>query len=186
MAFSCVCVFRAHVYIRCMCIRICEAKRAGQCNLSAGSLSTWRVDKGGDRHTDVKTDQISFSRRNAVKGNGVAASPPGISTPKKHGEMKGDMEICSDTAVSLHLQHWFMLARTHTRTFPQVFTLTQYMCTLTNTSQSPPPLQHHIPLRLCYWFALCSDSAYYSSPTFSLSARAHVVVVVVSRRLKIF
>lgn len=81
-----------------MCIR--EAKRAGQCNLSAGSLSTWRADKGGDRHTDVKTDQISFSRRNAVKGNGVAASLPGISTPKKHGEMKGDMEICSDTAVS--------------------------------------------------------------------------------------
>ncbi|KAM8722108.1 nck-associated protein 5-like isoform 2-T2 [Acanthopagrus schlegelii] len=42
--------------------------------------------------------------RNAVKGNCVAASPPGISTPKKHGEMKGDMEICSDTATLLLTQ----------------------------------------------------------------------------------
>ena len=94
----CVC-FGAHVYLR-LRARIHEAKRAGQRNLSAGSLSTWRVDKGGDWRIDITTDQISFSRRNAVKGNCVAASSPGISTPKKHGEMKGDMEICSDTAVS--------------------------------------------------------------------------------------
>lgn len=32
-----------------------------------------------------------------MKGSSV---PPGISTPKKHVEMKGDMEICPDTAVS--------------------------------------------------------------------------------------
>uniref|UniRef100_A0A3Q3CJA4 NCK associated protein 5 n=1 Tax=Haplochromis burtoni TaxID=8153 RepID=A0A3Q3CJA4_HAPBU len=37
--------------------------------------------------------------RTAVKGNSVATSPPGISTPKKHSETKGDMEICSDTAT---------------------------------------------------------------------------------------
>ncbi|XP_041637953.1 nck-associated protein 5-like isoform X2 [Cheilinus undulatus] len=36
--------------------------------------------------------------RTAVKGNSLGASPPGISSPKKHGEMKGDMEICTDTA----------------------------------------------------------------------------------------
>lgn len=80
-----------------------QSERAGQFNLSAGSLSTWRVDKGGARHTDIKTDQILFPRRTAVKGNCVAASPPGISTPRKHSEMKGDMEICPDTAVSEHV-----------------------------------------------------------------------------------
>uniref|UniRef100_A0A0F8AZ08 Nck-associated protein 5 n=1 Tax=Larimichthys crocea TaxID=215358 RepID=A0A0F8AZ08_LARCR len=42
--------------------------------------------------------------RTAVKGNSVVASPPGISTPKKHGEMKGDMEICPDTATLLMTQ----------------------------------------------------------------------------------
>lgn len=49
---------------------------------------------------DAKTDQGRFYCRTALKGNCVAASPPGSSTPRKHGEMKGDMEICSDTAVS--------------------------------------------------------------------------------------
>ncbi|XP_047432355.1 nck-associated protein 5-like isoform X3 [Mugil cephalus] len=39
--------------------------------------------------------------RAAVKSNSVAAPPPGISTPKKHAEMKGDMEICTDTATLL-------------------------------------------------------------------------------------
>ncbi|XP_056286745.1 nck-associated protein 5-like isoform X3 [Pseudoliparis swirei] len=42
--------------------------------------------------------------RNAVKGNCVAASPPGISTPKKHGDAKGDMETCADTATLLMSQ----------------------------------------------------------------------------------
>ncbi|XP_070813790.1 nck-associated protein 5-like isoform X2 [Chaetodon trifascialis] len=42
--------------------------------------------------------------RTAAKGNSVTASPPGISTPKKHGEMKGDMEICPDTATLLMTQ----------------------------------------------------------------------------------
>ncbi|KAM9334168.1 nck-associated protein 5-like [Symphorus nematophorus] len=42
--------------------------------------------------------------RTAVKGNSVAASPPGISTPKKHSEMKGDMEICPDTATLIMTQ----------------------------------------------------------------------------------
>ncbi|XP_054479430.1 nck-associated protein 5-like [Anoplopoma fimbria] len=42
--------------------------------------------------------------RSAVKGNCVAASPPGISTPKKHSEMQGDMEICPDTATLLLTQ----------------------------------------------------------------------------------
>ncbi|XP_049918964.1 nck-associated protein 5-like isoform X3 [Epinephelus moara] len=42
--------------------------------------------------------------RTAVKGNCVAASPPGISTPKKHSEMKGDMEICPDTATLIMTQ----------------------------------------------------------------------------------
>ncbi|XP_028983706.1 nck-associated protein 5-like isoform X2 [Betta splendens] len=42
--------------------------------------------------------------RTALKGNCVAATPPGISTPRKHGEMKGDMEICSDTATLLVTQ----------------------------------------------------------------------------------
>ncbi|XP_059183874.1 nck-associated protein 5-like [Centropristis striata] len=42
--------------------------------------------------------------RSAVKGNCVAASPPGISTPKKHSEMKGDMEICPDTATLIMTQ----------------------------------------------------------------------------------
>ncbi|CAJ1087401.1 nck-associated protein 5-like [Xyrichtys novacula] len=39
--------------------------------------------------------------RTAVKGNSLAASPPGISSPKKHGEMKGDMEICTDDTATL-------------------------------------------------------------------------------------
>uniref|UniRef100_A0A8D0DI14 NCK associated protein 5 n=1 Tax=Sander lucioperca TaxID=283035 RepID=A0A8D0DI14_SANLU len=42
--------------------------------------------------------------RTAVKGNCVAASPPGISTPRKHSEMKGDMEICPDTATLIMTQ----------------------------------------------------------------------------------
>uniref|UniRef100_UPI0037E8F42B nck-associated protein 5-like n=1 Tax=Semicossyphus pulcher TaxID=241346 RepID=UPI0037E8F42B len=42
--------------------------------------------------------------RTAVKGNSLAASPPGISTPKKHSDMKGDMEICTDTATLLMSQ----------------------------------------------------------------------------------
>nr|XP_046238558.1 nck-associated protein 5-like isoform X3 [Scatophagus argus] len=42
--------------------------------------------------------------RTAVKGNCVAASPPGIPTPKKHGEMKGDMKICPDSATLLMTQ----------------------------------------------------------------------------------
>ncbi|XP_031708260.1 nck-associated protein 5-like isoform X2 [Anarrhichthys ocellatus] len=42
--------------------------------------------------------------RTAVKGNCVAASPPGISTPNMHSEMKGDMEICPDTATLLMTQ----------------------------------------------------------------------------------
>lgn len=40
-----------------------------------------------------------------MKGSCVAASPPGIATPKKHSEMKGDMEICPDTAVSEQTCH---------------------------------------------------------------------------------
>ncbi|XP_068575555.1 nck-associated protein 5-like isoform X2 [Cebidichthys violaceus] len=42
--------------------------------------------------------------RTAVKGSCVAASPPGISTPKKHSEVKGDVEICPDTATLLMTQ----------------------------------------------------------------------------------
>uniref|UniRef100_A0A8C2WXH3 NCK associated protein 5 n=1 Tax=Cyclopterus lumpus TaxID=8103 RepID=A0A8C2WXH3_CYCLU len=66
-------------------------------------FSTWRVDKGGARRADVKKKKLSkshFLRRTAVKGNCVAASPPGISTPKKHSDTRRDMEICADTAVS--------------------------------------------------------------------------------------
>ncbi|KAM3857093.1 nck-associated protein 5-like [Diretmus argenteus] len=42
--------------------------------------------------------------RTAVKGDAVAASLPGISMPKKHSEMKGDMEICTDTATIIMTQ----------------------------------------------------------------------------------
>uniref|UniRef100_A0A8C2WT49 NCK associated protein 5 n=2 Tax=Cyclopterus lumpus TaxID=8103 RepID=A0A8C2WT49_CYCLU len=42
--------------------------------------------------------------RTAVKGNCVAASPPGISTPKKHSDTRRDMEICADTATLLMSQ----------------------------------------------------------------------------------
>ncbi|XP_074483609.1 nck-associated protein 5-like isoform X1 [Sebastes fasciatus] len=42
--------------------------------------------------------------RTSVKGNCVAASPPGISTPKKHSEMRGDMEVCPDTATLIMTQ----------------------------------------------------------------------------------
>ncbi|XP_069377087.1 nck-associated protein 5-like isoform X3 [Paralichthys olivaceus] len=42
--------------------------------------------------------------RTAVKGNCVSAPPPGMSTPKKHGDLKGDMEICPDTATLLMTQ----------------------------------------------------------------------------------
>ncbi|XP_071320436.1 nck-associated protein 5-like isoform X2 [Trachinotus anak] len=42
--------------------------------------------------------------RSALKGNSVAASPPGISTPKKHSEMKRDMEMCADTATLIMTQ----------------------------------------------------------------------------------
>nr|XP_020456342.1 nck-associated protein 5-like isoform X2 [Monopterus albus] len=41
--------------------------------------------------------------RTAVKGS-VAASPPGIATPKKHSEMKGDVEICPDTTALIMTQ----------------------------------------------------------------------------------
>ncbi|KAK1876622.1 hypothetical protein KUDE01_001945, partial [Dissostichus eleginoides] len=42
--------------------------------------------------------------RTAVKGSCEAASPPGISTPKKYSEMKGDMEIFPDTATLIMTQ----------------------------------------------------------------------------------
>ncbi|XP_063734019.1 nck-associated protein 5-like isoform X3 [Eleginops maclovinus] len=42
--------------------------------------------------------------RTAVKGSCEAAAPPGISTPKRHSEMKGDMEICPDTATLIMTQ----------------------------------------------------------------------------------
>ncbi|KAM3585294.1 uncharacterized protein V6R79_013311 [Siganus canaliculatus] len=42
--------------------------------------------------------------RTAVKGNCVTASPPGIQAPKKHSELKGDMEICPDTATLIMTQ----------------------------------------------------------------------------------
>ncbi|XP_040888568.1 nck-associated protein 5-like isoform X2 [Toxotes jaculatrix] len=42
--------------------------------------------------------------RTAVKGNSVTASPPEISTLKNHSEMKGDMEICPDTATLIMTQ----------------------------------------------------------------------------------
>ncbi|XP_049611537.1 nck-associated protein 5 isoform X1 [Syngnathus scovelli] len=43
--------------------------------------------------------------RTAGKGNLVTASPTGISTPKKHSEMKGgDMKICPDAATLLMSQ----------------------------------------------------------------------------------
>uniref|UniRef100_A0A665WHJ9 Nck-associated protein 5 C-terminal domain-containing protein n=1 Tax=Echeneis naucrates TaxID=173247 RepID=A0A665WHJ9_ECHNA len=48
-------------------------------------------------------DHFLFSRRSALKDNSVAASPPAISTPRKHGEIKAEMEICPDTAVSYPL-----------------------------------------------------------------------------------
>ncbi|XP_038138048.1 nck-associated protein 5-like isoform X2 [Cyprinodon tularosa] len=42
--------------------------------------------------------------RTAVKVNGVTASPPAMSTPKKHGETKADMQICTETATLLMTQ----------------------------------------------------------------------------------
>ncbi|XP_029926021.1 nck-associated protein 5-like isoform X2 [Myripristis murdjan] len=48
--------------------------------------------------------------RTAVKGDSLAASLPGISVPKKHSEMKGDMEICADTATLIMTQNIKMKA----------------------------------------------------------------------------
>lgn len=73
-------------------------------------LSTHRLKK----EKKQKTDQILSPHRTAVKGNSGAGSPPGMSTPKKHSEMKGDMEICSDTAVSEQ-------TRQHNRTPPALW-----------------------------------------------------------------
>ncbi|XP_041834861.1 nck-associated protein 5-like isoform X2 [Melanotaenia boesemani] len=42
--------------------------------------------------------------RTAVKGNSVAASPPATSTPKKQSEIKGDVQICADTATLIVTQ----------------------------------------------------------------------------------
>ncbi|XP_072235840.1 nck-associated protein 5-like isoform X2 [Leuresthes tenuis] len=42
--------------------------------------------------------------RSAVKGNSVATTPPSISTPKKHGDVKGDPQICVDAATLLVTQ----------------------------------------------------------------------------------
>ena len=58
------------------------------------------------KRTGMEPNQISFHRRSAVKGNSVAATPPSISTPKKHGDVKGDAQICADAAVSEELL-WF-------------------------------------------------------------------------------
>lgn len=112
----------------------------GQCNLSVPA-----------RHTDINTDQILFPHRTAVKGNSVVASPPGISTPKKHGEMKGDMEICPDTAVSEQTRHRNRLSFLH-RVSGSVcldrFSHSYSTCACSQTHpRSPLPLQHHIPRR---------------------------------------
>ncbi|KAM4602061.1 nck-associated protein 5-like [Polymixia lowei] len=42
--------------------------------------------------------------RTAVKGDPTASSPPGISVPKKHGEMRPDMEIRTDTTTIIMTQ----------------------------------------------------------------------------------
>ncbi|XP_042368898.1 nck-associated protein 5-like isoform X2 [Plectropomus leopardus] len=56
--------------------------------------------------TFIGKDQLvkELLGRTAVKGNCVSASPPGMSTPKKHSEMKGDMEICPDTDTLIMTQ----------------------------------------------------------------------------------
>ncbi|XP_039998042.1 nck-associated protein 5-like isoform X2 [Xiphias gladius] len=56
--------------------------------------------------------------RTAVKSNSVAASPPGISTPKKHSEMKADMEICPDTATLIMTQRISMRAENEEARIP--------------------------------------------------------------------
>lgn len=150
------------------------SERAGQCNLSAGFLSTCRVDKGGVRHTDMKTDQILFPRRAAVKGNCVTASPPGIPTARKHGEMK---DICSDTAVSEHTtQHKTTQHKAADFMTAGLFVYKHTQFSHSACSQTSAASAASYPLKPCYWFTLCSDSAHNSSPTFSLSTRAHVVV----------
>ncbi|XP_030601878.1 nck-associated protein 5-like isoform X2 [Archocentrus centrarchus] len=56
--------------------------------------------------------------RTAVKGNSVAASPPGIATPKKHSEMKGDVEICPDTATLIMTEKINLKAENEERHIP--------------------------------------------------------------------
>lgn len=113
-------------------------KRAGYSNLSA-----LRLDKGADRH---KTN-ISFPRRTAVKVNGVTASPPAMSTPKKHGETKADMQICTETAVSEQTSANFCCSCTFwTEANMQIPTGFSFCFTLKQNFH--PPLQLHIPGRL--------------------------------------
>lgn len=57
-----------------------------------------------------QANAVLFLLRTAVKVGSVAASPPAVSTPKKHGELKGDAQICADAAVSEQL-----CGRIHTR-----------------------------------------------------------------------
>ncbi|XP_068165404.1 nck-associated protein 5-like isoform X3 [Antennarius striatus] len=42
--------------------------------------------------------EILFPCRNAVKGNTLATSPPGVPPPRKQGDLKGGLEVCPVTA----------------------------------------------------------------------------------------
>uniref|UniRef100_A0A4W5PJ13 NCK associated protein 5 n=1 Tax=Hucho hucho TaxID=62062 RepID=A0A4W5PJ13_9TELE len=52
------------------------------------------------KQTDRKLIKSCFLYRSVRKGDSIAESLPGISIPKRNSDMRGDMEICSDTAVS--------------------------------------------------------------------------------------
>ena len=97
--------------------------------------------------------------RAAAKGNSVSASPPAISSPRKHGELKGDLQICPDAAVSAQITPPTSLRPLLCSDPPRGFHASTE--TRTSTSTSPPAAssasKSHREAR--YRFTLCSDSA---------------------------
>ena len=65
-----------------------------------GSLSNCTVHMKSVKQTDRKYIKSCFPYRSVRKGDSIAESLPGISIPKINSDMRGDMESCSDTAVS--------------------------------------------------------------------------------------
>ncbi|KAM6945781.1 nck-associated protein 5-like [Aplochiton taeniatus] len=70
-----------------------------QCNIQMGQIANQIHCSTAYIGKDQFMKEL-LGRTAAVKGDIVAPSSPGISIPKKHSELKNEMEICNDTTLT--------------------------------------------------------------------------------------